>query len=418
MANQPILVLIVDDDPSVGAWLQLLVRRMGDTLPCTATWVTSGAVAMEEMAKTHYDLMFLDYHLQDIDGLTVLSNVTQKPKEEQPAVIMLTGGGSEKIAVEAMKRGARDYLIKGNLDQGTLRRTMSAALETRRLEAALARYTAELKVKNEQMEAELSMAMEVQQALLPQQYPQIPAGAAPGESLVFSHLWIPSSGMAGDFFEILPLSQTHAGIFLCDVMGHGVRAALVTALIRGLLKETSPHAMDPGAFLKDLNHDLMEILQRSNNVLFATAVYMVVDTQHQEVRMANAGHPHPLILNRAAGTVSLWEGSEGPGPALGLLPDSEYQVCSMPMVKESGIMLYTDGLYEAENAEGEAFGMERLCETTRLLLSKPGPEIYKGLLDELRQFLAVDEKTMMADDICIAGVRFPGEGSTFAGEFL
>lgn len=408
MSIATISVLVVDDDPSVGAWLQLLVRRMGDSLPCVSSWVTTGSVALEEIERRSYDLVFLDYHLQDMDGLEVLSQIQKRPKSEQPAVIILTGGGNEKIAVEAMKKGARDYLIKGSLDQATLRRTMSAALETRRLEGELDRRNEEIRNKNEQMEAELAMAREVQQALLPQQYPIIPKGADPDHgSLRFAHHWQPSSAMAGDFFEIIPVSDTAVGLFLCDVMGHGVRAALITALLRGLLSQAGPSAADPSAFLGDLNRELTQILQRSNAMLFATAVYLVADVSKNEIRIANAGHPHPILGRTTTGEVSLWQAPDGPDPALGLLPDTSYGTHKLPMCRGDFLMIYTDGLFEPENAAGEDFGTERMLEGIRSRINEPSPMVFDGLMSDLRTFLQVDASEPHADDICMVTVRFP-----------
>ncbi|MFA5265847.1 MAG: SpoIIE family protein phosphatase, partial [Opitutaceae bacterium] len=366
MTSTPIPVLIVDDDPSVGAWLQLLVRRMGNSLPCDVKWITSGTNTIDELMAGNYDLVLLDYRLKDTDGLSVLSSIQALPREHRPEVIMLTGGGSEEIAVESMKRGARDYLVKGSLDQSTMRRAMSGALDHRRLEQQLARSNEELRSKNAQMEAELVMAREVQQALLPQQYPVFPRGAAPEASkLRFAHRWIPSSGMAGDFFEVLPVSDEIAGVFLCDVMGHGVRAALVTALIRGLMEEMMPYANDPGAFLRELNNHLKMILQRSDNVLFATAIYLVADVASGELRMANAGHPNPILMRKADAKALYWQGEGGPDPALGLISDVDYATYTVKVSSGDSVLLYTDGLYEAENNAGDDFGLKRLEEAVQ-----------------------------------------------------
>ncbi len=405
MPSANIPVLIVDDDPSVGAWLQLLVRRMGESLPCTATWVTSGGVALEELQRRRYELVLLDYHLQDTDGLAVLSQIMEIPKERQPAVIMLTGGGSETIAVEAMKRGARDYLIKGALDQATMRRAMTAALDTRRLEAELARRNEEIRQKNAQMEAELAMAREVQQALLPQQYPVVPRGVAPEQSaLRFCQRWIPSSGMAGDFFEVFPVAHTAAGVFLCDVMGHGVRASLVTALIRGLLEEMMPLAAEPGRFLAELNRGMHAILQRSQSVMFATAFFLVIDATRKELRYANAGHPHPLYLNRRDGVVDFLRSGTETDPALGLLPDIEYSSHSLMLHPSDAVLLYTDGLYEAETKAGDAFGADRLLASISRRLQSPTLDIIDGSLEELRSYLSLKDKDSFDDDICAVGV--------------
>ncbi len=98
-------------------------------------------------------------------------------------------------------------------------------------EAQIATYSEQLRARTAEMESDLEMAREVQQALLPQQYPSFPASAPPEESaLRFCHLYHPSGAVGGDYFDVLPLSEDTVGVFLCDVMGHGMRAALVTAL--------------------------------------------------------------------------------------------------------------------------------------------------------------------------------------------
>lgn len=398
----PISVLIVDDDPSVGAWLQLLVKRMGDDFRCTSKWVTSGAAAQEELMRGSYEIVLLDYRLQDTDGLLLLSDIQELALQTQPAVIMLTGGGSEELAVEAMKRGAMDYLVKGSLDQPTMRRSMSSALERRRLERQLARYTEELRQKNTQMEEELTMAREVQKALLPQQYPCFPQNASPEESrLHFAHRWIPSTGMAGDFFVVEPLSDTMASVFLCDVMGHGVRAALVTALIRGVMEEMMPVADDPGSFLRALNNHFKTILQRSDNVLFATAIYLVVDLEKGELKVANAGHPYPILLRKSDQSASYLGVEEGTDPALGLIAGVEYSTRVVPFVPGDAVLVYTDGIYEAENAKGEAFGTERLLASVSSRHDLPVPAMFDSVLGDLRGFLTKPE---LGDDVCIVSV--------------
>ncbi len=410
MSEQPIPVLIVDDDPSVGAWLQLLVRRMGDSLPCTATWVTTGSMMLQELERRRFELVLLDYHLQDMDGLALLSRIQDMPKDRRPAVIMLTGGGSEQIAVEAMKRGARDYLIKASLDQATIRRAMAGALETRRLEAELARRNEELRQKNAQMEAELAMARDVQKALLPSQYPVVPRSAPPDQSaLRFAHRWIPSSAMAGDFFEVFPVAHTAAGVFLCDVMGHGVRAALVTALMRGLLEETVAWAAEPGRMLEELNRALRDILQRSDTILFATGFYLVVDATRRELRYANAAHPSPILIRRSAGVVEYLASAGGPDPAIALLPDADYASHSVMLSPGDAVLLFTDGLHEAENAQGEAFGTERLLASVRARIAMDREEIMDGVLEDLRTYLGAAEGTPLEDDVCMVMVELaPG----------
>ena len=148
---------------------------------------------------------------------------------------------------------------------------------------------------------DLQLARELQQAMLPLQYPTFPHRARPQDStFLFHHAYRATAAIGGDFFAILPLSETVVGVFLCDVMGHGVRAALVTAMIRAMIEELKPLAHEPSQLLNELNSDLSEILRRARTPVFTSAFYLVIDAQSGMMRYANAGHPIPLHACRGA----------------------------------------------------------------------------------------------------------------------
>src|SRR5215475_2089515 len=116
----------------------------------------------------------------------------------------------------------------------------------------------EIRQKNEQMETDLRMATELQQALMPSTYPSIPADAgAGGTKLRFCHRYLPATLMGGDFFHIARLNDDTAAVCICDVMGHGVRAALITAMMRAMIETHTGEAVDPGRLLTKLNSEFM-----------------------------------------------------------------------------------------------------------------------------------------------------------------
>src|SRR5580658_5235649 len=129
----PISLLIVDDDPVFSRYARQLISSLGAEFPCVTQSADTADKAMSEVAHNVYDLVLLDYHLPDRDGLQVLEDIRKIPLPRQPAVVMLTASGNESIAVEAMKRGARDYLTKANLDQPPLLRALQSALSQKRL---------------------------------------------------------------------------------------------------------------------------------------------------------------------------------------------------------------------------------------------------------------------------------------------
>ena len=351
------VVLIVDDDPTIAAMLQQIIRQLGSGLVCEPVWADKGAAARAELKKRRFQLVLLDYMLPDEDGLAILASINALPTADRPVVIMLTGAGNEQVAVAAMKMGVKDYIAKPVLDFPALRRSIVTALEHHRLEEKLAQSTEELRRKNQEMDADLALARGVQQALLPRSYPVFPTGVAVGRSaLQFCHRWIPSEKVAGDLFDVFPAGENAAGIFLFDVMGHGVRAALVTALLRGLVHEQIHLADRPGLFLEQINRGLLTLLGQTGDLVFVTAVYMVIDATTGKASMASAGHPAPLHLRRSAGAVVPLAQPEGPGPALGLLSDPVYDRVETTLEAGDALLLFTDGLFEAANASGEEFG--------------------------------------------------------------
>src|SRR6185503_4542086 len=144
-----------------------------------------------------------------------------------------------------------------------------------------------LRLKNDQMEANLKIAREIQLNMLPQQYPTFPRDAKPAASaLRFCHRYQPTDDVGGDFFNVLALSDTEAGVFICDVMGHGASSALVTAMIRALVEDVKPEAWVPGKMLTRLNHDLCAILKSTGSPMLTTAFYLVADLAKGEMRYA------------------------------------------------------------------------------------------------------------------------------------
>ena len=180
--------------------------------------------------------------------------------------------------------------------------------------------------KNEQMETDLRMATELQQALMPNTYPSFPSESKGVTALRFYHRYLPASMMGGDFFYIARHSDDTAGICICDVMGHGVRAALITAMLRALIETHAAEAADPGRFLTELNNEFTRIMKQTGTLVFATVLYCVINIRERDARFARAGHPAPLRVRRTAGEVQTVASGEGSsGPAMGLIPNAQFK---------------------------------------------------------------------------------------------
>ncbi len=257
----------------------------------------------------------------------------------------------------------------------------------------------------ERMEEEVRMAGELQKTFFPHNYPVFPAGVQPKESAVKYHHHYQASGMvSGDFCSVLRLSETESGIFLCDVMGHGVRAALGTALICAMVEELALQERNPGDFLARMNELLLPILRQEDTFFYATACYMVFDAATGKVRFANAGHPIPMHFQASDNRVEwLMDDESMRGPALAIAEQAEYPTIEKQIQPGDKIVMVTDGLYEVVGPGDEEFGEARLLEAAARFGGLPLEELFPSLISEARHFAEEDD---FDDDVCLVGFVF------------
>lgn len=313
-------------------------------------------------------------------------------------------------------RAVRDFQGKILYYEGTVEditERKRAEEQIRRATGELSRSREELRTKNSLMEESLRTAREIQLTMLPQQYPVFPPGAPPEASAFqFVHRYEPAESVSGDFFSVTAISDMEASVFICDVTGHGVRAALVTAMIRALSEELKPLARDPGDFLRKLNFDLCSILKNTGSPMLTTAFYGVADCQTGKFRFANAGHPKPLLVRRSLGQVEPLANTSGRSqPALGLFDDPPYQTSETTLNRGDFLMLFTDGLYEVQGQNEELYSQERLMLDVKSFLNHPPGVLFDELLAVIRNF-AVNGQ--FDDDVCLVGMDFLGMPATKA----
>lgn len=271
---------------------------------------------------------------------------------------------------------------------------------------ALAASEEKLREKNLQMENDLQTAREVQLAMLPQQYPILPRGVSPEDSAFrFTHRYLPSGTVGGDFFSVNPISDFEVGVFVCDVAGHGVRSALITTMIRALVENLRPIAHDPGQFLTQLNSKLFAILQPGGSTVLTTAFYLVADSATGQMRYVNAGHPKPFLLRRAENTVEeiKTQTLKKSQAALGLFENFTYETSELKLAPQDLVLLFTDGLYEIHAADETIYTRELLLTAAQKHLRLPATQLFDTLLKEVETFAGGNP---FEDDICIVGMEF------------
>jgi serine phosphatase RsbU (regulator of sigma subunit) len=261
----------------------------------------------------------------------------------------------------------------------------------------------ELTRKTEEINEDLVMAREFQEALLPHGYPEMsyPVGSD-SYNLGFSHIYRPAQSVSGDFFDISEISNHCIRVFVADVMGHGARSALMTAILHALIYSAAKDDDDPARLLQRMNEEFHAIGQRTGETIFVTAVHLIIDTRRCIVRYAAAGHPSPLIIDRASGVITPLIPADRKTAAAGLFVDSVYAGAELPVDREQTILLYTDGVTEAQNPQHEEFGTLRLLQAVgEVCTQKKQCALPEYLIETLDTFM---DTAPALDDICLVSI--------------
>ena len=218
------------------------------------------------------------------------------------------------------------------------------------------------------IEKELEVARQLQLSILPTAIPEV-------ENVRIAVAYRPMTAVAGDFYEFIPVGRKQVGFLVADVTGHGVPAALIASMIKVAMQSVVPCAADPREVLGGLNRILFEQLHEQ----FVSAAYLWLDTGNSKASYSAAGHP-PLLRWREGRL----ERIESNGLLFGIASDPDYPVCGLPILSGDRFLLYTDGVIEPENAQGDSFGDRKLEEVVRNNQSRPPAELLDQLISELR----------------------------------
>jgi sigma-B regulation protein RsbU (phosphoserine phosphatase) len=239
------------------------------------------------------------------------------------------------------------------------------------------------------IDKELEIAREIQRSILPASLPQI-------ARLRISAAYLPMSSVAGDFYEFIHLDEHRAGFLVADVSGHGVPAALIASMVKVAVHSVTASAAAPDEVMRGLN----QILSNQLRGQFVTAAYLYLDLAAGRARYSSAGHPPMLYWRAADGRL---ESVVSNGLLFGVVKQAEYPESDFEIQRGDRFVLYTDGLIEAENDVGKAFG-DRLRELAYELSSRSANELSSSVLDELRAWRATgsnqqDDITLLVIDL-------------------
>ncbi len=258
--------------------------------------------------------------------------------------------------------------------------------------------------QNQKVEQNMLLAGQLQQAMFQHQYPSFPSHVPSEQSMLkFHHFYESPEILGGDFFHIVHLSDHRAGVFMCDVLGHDVSAALVASMIRALLGSYRSAADNPGELLTKINNKFLEMLSDYPETIFATACYLVVDVGLKQYELAVAGHPIPIrLIGKSCECNQLDVAWEFLDPPLGILENLTYQTSIGSINKGDLFISYTDGLFEVFNEHQEEFGMDRLMETITKYCRKKTANLFDSVISEIKKH---SKSRHFTDDVCLVGVE-------------
>ena len=352
-------LLVVDDNEMNRDMLSRRLERKGHTV----VQAEDGKAALECMKKQSFDVILLDIMMPGIDGLEVLKTIRESRSVTKLPVIMVTAKDDSTDIVQALKQGASDYITKP-LDFPVVLARVQTQLSLKRAHDAL-------ETAHQRMKQDLEAAARVQRTLLPGKLPV-------KQGVQFAWRSRPCDELGGDSLNIFEIDDHHIGMFILDVSGHGVPAALLAVTVTHTLSIdihqfsvlTDP-SDDPSGYSIINPSRAARRLNRlypmdPKTLHYFVILYGILNTKSNRFKFVCAGMPGPILLRRDKPPEIL----DAPSVPIGLLEDSTYNEHIIDLKLGDRIFLHSDGLYEEKDPSGEQFGRDRLCaaiENTRAM---------------------------------------------------
>jgi serine phosphatase RsbU (regulator of sigma subunit) len=379
-------ILIVDDTP---ANLRLLSKMLAEQ-GYQVRPVPDGPLALAAVRAEPPDLILLDIRMPEMSGYKVCEHLKADVQTCDIPIIFISALDATEDKVKAFTAGGVDYVTKPFQFEEVL-----ARVETH---LALRELQKRLQDANRKMERELALAGEIQASFLPRELPSIPGWQ-------LSVILKPSRETSGDFYDINLLPSGRLGILVADVVDKGAGAALYMALSWTLIRTyAGEYPTQPELVLDAVNR---RILTDTRTDQFVTLFYGILDPATGTLVYANAGHCPPYLVSAQHTKVA--QQLVRTGIPLGILEDRTWEQKTVQIVPGDVLLLYTDGITEARNEQGEFYGADRPLASMRTSLACPAREIRDAIIADVAEFVG---DAPQLDDIALAVVvREPTDNS-------
>jgi phosphoserine phosphatase RsbU/P len=323
-------VLVADDQMHVLDALQILLKNQGYRTEA----VTDPARVLPAVESAQFDLVLMDMNYErdttaGAEGLQLVSQIRER--DNSLPLIVMTAWSSVELAVEAMRRGASDFVQKPWDNEQLLRKLQTQVERARALRATQRRR-----------DDELREAREIQNNLLPKKLPQV-------SDYEVAAVTQPVRFVGGDYYNVVRISERETVLCIADVAGKGLSAALLMSSLQAALNPLMWQKLAPRELCRRLNRILCDITPANKFISF---FYGVLDNKEHRLTYCNAGHNPPVLVRGQGAATEL----NAAGAVLGQFPDWVYEQSEVQLRRDDSLLLFTDGLVEACDNDDEAFG--------------------------------------------------------------
>ncbi len=354
----PPLILIVDDNPANVEILQMRLAANNYDIITAADGEAGLAMARDRQP----DLILLDIMMPKMDGLEVCRRLKGDSSLPFTPIIMVTAKADSKDIVAGLEAGGDEYLTKP-VDHAALVARVKSMLRIKSLHDKVIEQSNQLKMQ-------LKTATKIQSLF----WPDIPRLEGGG------HLWalsVPATYVGGDLYDIIPLPDESFLAYVADVSDKGVPAALIMAALSTKIRSEARIQTEVDRLLENVNNSMHRLI--SEEGFFATMVLVRYWSHSGKIQFALAGHLPPLwIVESGIGNLP-----QSNGISLGVKQDAKYEKKEIFLSPGDSVLLFTDGVIEAQNDDNELFGNDRLVS---YIIETRGPPRGTGLLDEIKSW--------------------------------
>ena len=374
-------ILVIDDDTAVQELLRRTLKKQGYEV----TVASNGEDGVAQAQKLRPALIICDWIMPRLTGIAVCRRVKADPDLSTTQFFLLTSLGSIADRVKGLDAGADDFISKP-IEINELQARVRAGLRLHQL-------SRDLKIAKQNLEAELAEAAEYVQSLLPDPMT---------EPFSIEAKFIPSRQLGGDCFDYNWLDADYLAIYLLDVAGHGLRAALPSVAVLNLLRSRTLPNIDyykPSDVLRALNTTFQMSYQ---NDKYFTIWYGVYNRIERKLVYASAGHPPAVLISQSSTSNPKVQQLKTPGMPVGMFPDAPYVDNCCDVEDLSTLYIFSDGVYEIHQPDGNIWGLEPFID---LLAAYNG-----GTADQLELVLRytqkLNAKAVFDDDWSLLKVNF------------